>query len=63
MRALLATIALVVLGAAHAAVLPEDRADTLYHYYDGDNVTIDGPSLLVRKNIRETVSLYGNYYV
>lgn len=50
-------------GAAHAAVLPEDRADTLYHYYSGDNVTIDGPSLLLRKNIKETVSLFGNYYV
>lgn len=48
---------------AHAGVLPEDRADVLYHYYDGDNVQIDGPSLLVRKNIRETVSLFANYYV
>jgi len=50
-------------AAARAGVLPEDRADVLYHYYDGDNVQIDGPSLLVRKNIRETVSLFANYYV
>jgi hypothetical protein len=46
-----------------AGVLPDDRADAMYHYYDGDNVQIDGPSLLVRKNFKETVSLYGNYYV
>ena len=50
-------------GLAHAGVLPEDRADAMYHYYNGDNVKIDGPSLLVRKNIKETVSLFGNYYV
>jgi len=48
---------------AAAAVLPEDRADALYHYYDGDGVTIDGPSILVRKSIKDTVSVYGNYYV
>lgn len=52
-----------IVGVANAAVLPEDRADTLYHYYSGDNVTIDGPSLLLRKNIKESVSLFGNYYV
>ncbi len=46
-----------------AAILPEDRADALYHYYDGGGVTIDGPSILVRKSIKETVSVFGNYYV
>jgi len=49
--------------AATAGVLPEDRADTLYHYYDGGGVQIDGPSILVRKSIKDTVSVYGNYYV
>ena len=48
---------------AHAGVLPDDRVDTLYHYYNGDGVQIDGPSLLVRKNFKEKVSVYGNYYV
>lgn len=56
-------LVLLLSGVAHAGVLPEDRADSLYHYYSGDNVTIDGPSLLLRKNIKETVSLFGNYYV
>jgi hypothetical protein len=46
-----------------AAILPEDRVDVLYHSYEGDNVTIEGPSLLVRKSIGEQFSVSGNYYV
>ncbi|WP_370463945.1 DUF3570 domain-containing protein [Microbulbifer sp. ALW1] len=46
-----------------AAVLPEERADTMYHSYSGGGVTIDGPSVLVRKNIGNKVSLSANYYV
>lgn len=46
-----------------AAVLPEDRADIMFHSYDGGGVTIDGPSLLVRKDFAGTVSVSGNYYV
>jgi hypothetical protein len=48
---------------AAAVTLPEERADALYHRYDGDGVTIDGPSLLVRKNLKETVSVAANYYI
>ena len=48
---------------AGAAVLPEDRADALYHRYEGGGVTIDGPSILVRKSIGESFSVTGNYYV
>ncbi len=50
-------------GAAHAGVLPEDRADLLYFRYDGGGVTIDGPSMLVRKSIGEHVSVQANYYI
>lgn len=46
-----------------AAVLPEERADVLYHKYDGGGVTVDGPSYLVRKNFKEKVSVSANYYV
>lgn len=46
-----------------AAVLPEERADILYHAYSGDNVTVDGPSVLMRKNFAEKFSVFGNYYV
>ncbi len=35
----------------------------MFHSYDGGGVTIDGPSVLVRKNFAETVSLSANYYV
>ena len=46
-----AAVALLLLPAtALGAVLPDDRADLLYHYYDGGGgVTIDGPSLLLRR--------------
>ncbi|MBN8429801.1 DUF3570 domain-containing protein [Microbulbifer salipaludis] len=53
----------LIAGNAAAAVLPEERADTMYHAYSGGGVTIDGPSVLVRKNIGNTVSLSANYYV
>jgi len=46
-----------------AAVLPEDRADALYHSYDGGGVQVTGPSILVRKSIGKSVSVSGNYYV
>src|ERR1041384_6525376 len=52
-----------VLVTANAGVLPEDRADLLYFNYDGGGVTIDGPSMLVRKSIGEHVSVAANYYI
>jgi hypothetical protein len=50
-------------GLGGAAVLPEERADLLYHKYDGGGVEVDGPSLLVRKNIGDSVSVGLNHYV
>jgi len=35
----------------------------LYHSYDGGGVTITGPSVLVRKDYKDKVSVYANYYV
>ena len=46
-----------------AAILPADRADALYHAYDGGGVQVNGPSILVRKSIGSSVSAYYNYYV
>jgi hypothetical protein len=46
-----------------AAVLPEDRGDALYHYYDGGGVEVEGPSILVRKKVVQDISVYANYYV
>ena len=59
---LLAVLLLTALS-ARAAILPEDRADVLFHSYDGGGVTIEGPSILVRKQIGDDFSVYGNYYV
>ena len=47
----------------HAAVLPEDRADIMYHGYDGGGLQVDGPSVLVRKGFKDKVSVWANYYV
>lgn len=59
---LLFTLLLVALS-TRAAVLPEDRADLMYHSYDGGGVTIDGPAVLVRKSVGDDVSVSAQYYV
>ena len=46
-----------------AAVLPADRADALYHSYNGGGVQVTGPSILVRKSVANNVSTSFNYYV
>lgn len=50
-------------GPATGDVLPDDRADILYHLYDGGGVTIKGPSILVRKKAGKSASFVANYYV
>lgn len=54
---------LLICKATPAGVLPDDRADALYHSYDGGGVEITGPSVLVLKKVGESVALSGNYYV
>ncbi len=56
-------LAVAMPSPATAAVLPEDRADVLYHRYDGGGVTIHGPSVLVRKKMAEKYSISANYYM
>jgi hypothetical protein len=58
-----AAAAILVLGGAHAGVLPDDRADLMYHSYDGGGLTVDGPSVLVRKKFGDHFSASYNYYV
>lgn len=62
---ILAILALSTLAPtlSFTGVLPEDRADILYHRYDGGGVVIDGPSLLVRKKFADKFSVAANYYV
>lgn len=62
-RTLTIAALLLTFGVTHAGVLPDDRADVLYHLYDGGGVEIDGPSVLVRKKVGKSLSFVGNYYV
>jgi hypothetical protein len=53
----------LVAGSAHAVDLPEDRAETMYHLYDGGGTIASGPAVLVRKSMLDRVSLQAGYYV
>jgi len=46
-----------------AAVLAEDQADIMLHYFDGGGVTAQGPALLVRKGNEKSYSAFASYYV
>jgi len=56
-------ILLLLSGAVSAAVLPQDRADVMYHAYQGGGVTIDGPAVMLRKKAGQSVSLSAYYYI
>jgi Protein of unknown function (DUF3570) len=58
----LATLAVLALGCAQAGVLPDDRADILWHRYNGGGITIQGPSILVRKKFGDHFSVAYNHY-
>lgn len=62
-RLSIAALLIAASASASAGVLPEDRTDLLYHLYDGGGVAIDGPSVLVRKQVGKSLSFVGNYYV
>ncbi len=53
----------VATGTVTAATLPEDKAEALYHVYDGGGVKATGPALLVRKSLLDRVSLSAQVYV
>lgn len=48
---------------ANAAVLPDERADLMFHSYDGGDVEVSGPAILVRKNVTSNTSVFYQYYV
>ena len=66
-RAWRALLGLLAIGpaapAAQAVELPADRAEALLHVYDGGGTRAVGPAVLVRKNLKDTVSLSGTLYV
>ena len=59
----LCLLLLLLSAGPEAAVLPEERVDLLYHSYDGGGAEIDGPSILLRKNLGNSVSVGLNRYV
>ena len=48
---------------SYAAVLPEERADVLYHSYNGGGININGPAILLRKSVGDSVSVSAKHYV
>jgi hypothetical protein len=62
-RAAIACGLLAASLATPAAVLPEDRADVMYHRYSGGGITVEGPAVLVRKSLGDSFSATANYYV
>jgi len=62
-RALWLVLAGLFAAPARGAVIPEDRADILFHHYDGGGTRVNGPALLVRKGIGERASAYASYFV
>ncbi len=49
--------------AAQASVLPEERADVMYDQYEGGGIHVTGPSMLVRTNFSDNVSVTGGFLV
>jgi Protein of unknown function (DUF3570) len=52
----------VIVGPALGGVLPEDRADVLWHVYNGGDITVQGPEVLIRKKVGDSLSLSAGYY-
>ena len=60
---LIFSVNLLLVNSTHAAVLAEDRADVMTHFYSGGGVTAQGPAVLVRKGNDKTYSAFASYYV
>jgi uncharacterized protein DUF3570 len=52
----------IITAPALGGVLPEDRADVLWHSYNGGDITVEGPEVLVRKKVGDQLSLSAGYY-
>ena len=53
---------LVITAPVLAGVLPDDRADVMWHVYNGGDLTVEGPEVLVRKKVGDSLSLSAGYY-
>ncbi len=56
-------VASAVSAGAWGAQLPADRADLMYHGYEGGGLSVGGPAVLVRKGVGGKASLWSQYYV
>ena len=56
------TCLLLLSSTSRAAVLPDERADAMYHSYDGDEIQVTGPAILIRKNVGASTSVFYQYY-
>jgi hypothetical protein len=54
---------LAAMGQAQAVELPGDRAEAMYHHYDGGGTRASGPALLVRKKLGDNWAISGSYYI
>ena len=63
MRSCLILFFLLITVTSYAAVLPEERADVLFHSYSGGGIDITGPAVLVRKSVGDSVSLSAKHYI
>ncbi len=50
-------------GTAVAGTLPDERADAMWRMYDGGGIKVQGPSVLVRKNVTDNASINAAYAV
>jgi hypothetical protein len=56
-------LALCVIAApALGGVLPEDRADVMWHNYNGGDITVQGPAVLVQKRVGDSLAFTAGYY-
>ncbi len=62
-RVCLPLLPLAAAASLSAATLPEDRAEVMYHSYDGGGVQVDGPAMEARHRIGSQVSAKASYYV
>jgi Protein of unknown function (DUF3570) len=58
-----AVVALILLRATCADVLPDDRADLFYSKYSGGGMDITGESAAVNKKFTENIAAQVNYFV
>lgn len=56
-------IAFALIAVVQADVLPDDRSDVLYHRFEGGGITVQGPSVLIRKKVGDSVSFSYQYYL